>query len=466
MGYTRNEDCCVEGSNPKQHPFKNRTRFKRGSNYRFFEIENPLPEQIKDTKELNKFFKQFPFVPFAGYNKSTAHTLLKKFIDYKTLSVTNGACIESIKTYSFGGKIEVVKSFYDEFDLGEDIEEVSRELKISFLDFLGTIDLQGGSWNSIACDLVESFLSTGNAYLEIVRTETGGVRYDTLKVHDSSDCLYVATEENEQKMIGISCDWTDQYLRENKPRIVPLYPTFFSYEEDDSIRSIIHMKNGNYKWYGRPTVYSALSDMYNEHQSRTYISKQLKKNFMPQLIMEIEEEQSQKGLFNDEKDKEAGFRNTADRMEQNYTNEGDDPTTLMILTRPYGSKQAAFHDINPNTNERYFKTMLAEFRRNIVMAHDWSEALLLKDKSSGFNSDMFMDILKIESATKILQMQNLASTVINRAIRNIALDRGLTSFQSIGLKFKSPIQKVIEQKNEAIEKEEDGNIKSGTNNKI
>ena len=74
---------------------------------------------------------------------------------------------------------------------------------------------------------------------------------------------------------------------------------------------------------------------------------------------------------------------------------------------------------------------------------------------------MFMDIFKIESATKILQMQNIAGSILNKAIFSIASSRGLDQFKEYSLKFKSPIQNLIEQVKEA---EEDVNINSSTGN--
>ena len=311
---------------------------------------------------------------------------------------------------------------------------------------MDTIDLNGETWHSLACNIVESRLTTGNDYLEIIESIIAGERLDRLVLHQATDCLYAISEDNEVNRIAISCNWSENYLRRYPPKSIPVFPFYAEFESDGTNRTIIHEKDGNYKWYGRPKVLSALADMYNEHQSRVYISKQLKKGFIPQLILEVEAEENTKfSPLNNHQDAQDGFQNTAHRLEQNYTNEGDDPTTVLFMERPYGAKAFTAKEISGNSNENYFDKILSISRCNIVMAHDWSEALLRKDKTSGFNSQMFMDVFKIESATKILEVQEMVGSILNKAIKAIAKRRGLTQFENLSIKFKSPIQKLVEQ---------------------
>ena len=267
-------------------------------------------------------------------------------------------------------------------------------------------------------------------------------------------------------MIAISNEWTDDYLRKYPPRLIPVFDgTEESYKEfkDGTRRTMIHQKNGFYYWYGRPASHSAIIDQYNENKVRTYTAKQASKAYLGNLIIETEEADYKSRLIDNSRDQKAGFKNTADRFQQNYSNAGQDPQTLMLLSRPAGAKPMSVTQVRPVTDANYLKEVLAETRCNICMAFDWSEALLRKEKSSGFNSDMYQNLFEIQSATKVLRVQTKREKLINTAIQEIVKYQGVTQFENINLKFKSPIQKLVEQKKEGEELGANNNISDDNN---
>lgn len=447
------KDCCKEdGQVYDGNPIADRNRRSRSlkKRSRYFGVDNPLPKQIKDSKDVQKFFRQFPFVPYAGWDRVTAHSLLQKFIDYKDISVTTGAVIEKIKTYSFGAKIEFVKSFFDEFDLGEEAtEEISKETKLLFAQFISSNIVIESSYNELAENITECLQLTGSAYIEVIHTETAGQKLTRLKLHDVSECLYLATNEGEQKIIGISKRWSAGYLKRYPPVLIPVFDgTESSYKEfkDGTRRTMIHKKNGFYPWYGRPASHSCIIDQYNEVQIRTFTSKQASTAFLGNTIIEVEESDKNNTFINNARDKEAGFDSTADRFEHNFTNKGDNPSPLIITSRDYGAGGMTVHSIPPMTDAKYLKSIMEVSKENICMAFDWSQALLKEDSISGFNSSMHKDLLEVKSATKILKVQNDASDPINMAIKEAVKFQEENELLGIALKFKSPIQKIIEQK--------------------
>jgi hypothetical protein len=97
------------------------------------------------------------------------------------------------------------------------------------------------------------------------------------------------------------------------------------------------------------------------------------------------------------------------------------------------------------------------------MAFDWSEALLRKEKTSGFNSDMYRSLVEIQSATKVLRVQNRRSSFIGNIIGEVGRWNERSEFENYGMKFKSTIQNIIEQKVES-EKLETTQKKQNDNN--
>lgn len=443
---TSEKDCCEPTDITKFNPLLHRPRHEVNRTFKLHEIENPIPNEIKDTDEIKKLFIDWPFIPFAGYEKVTAHCLLQKMIDFKNLSVTHGACIESKKSFAFGGRIDIVRNYSPIFDLGEE-EEVSIDLKREYIEAVNKINLNGETWASIRCKFSESFDTTGNEWLEIVLTETIGVKGAGIFHHQATDCLYVATEPNEDRKVAVSCRWDDNYLRENPPRYLPLFPNFNKYP-DGTIRSMVHVKNGDFKWYGRPQSYSSFIDQYNEYQNRIYLAKQSKKGFIGQVLLEYEEMEA-KGLQRvDQNAKEAGFKNTADRFNKNFTNDGKDPSTAIVTSRPFGAKPMLVHQFQPNTNEKYFTEIGSLTRTNIIMSHDWSEMLLRSDGASGFSENIVDKIFDTKSATTILTRQTLVDSTINTILDTIMEWFGIDKFKGLAQVSKSPIQKMLEQKAE------------------
>ena len=462
------KDCCTVGDG-KGNNFNPKT-FRYGSTttkneQKYFEIVNPLPDQIRDDEEIQLFFRQYPLVPYAGFDRETAHSLLKKFIDFKTASVTTGAILRSINSYSFGGKINFVKNFLPEFDLGEESEEIGRAEKIAFGQFINTIDRGGMSWNELAENMTISDESTGNVFVELVHTETLGVKLSRIILHDPLDCLYLATKEGQRKYIVISKKWNSAYLQKYPPRMIPVFDgTPESYREfsDGTRRTMFHQKNGFYRWYGRPPAESAIIDQFNEHSIRTYLSKQAHKGWIGTTILETERANPTQKVLDNDRDRKAGFKNTADRFERNYSNRGQDPSSFMILSRPNGTKPMAVNRIAPMTDAKFVRESLTECRANISMAFDWSEALLRKEKSSGFNSDIFKTLIEIQSATKILKVQNRRSYLLNMILKEVSIFNNKPQFLDYGFKFKSTIQNLIEQK--AEEAKEENKIKNQDDN--
>ena len=90
------------------------------------------------------------------------------------LSPTLGACIKSIKTYAFGGKLIIVKNTDPDFDLGEDEVEPSDEEKRNFYEFLKQIDLGDESWMSLIRKIYDNYKPSGNYYLEVQLSESLG----------------------------------------------------------------------------------------------------------------------------------------------------------------------------------------------------------------------------------------------------------------------------------------------------
>ena len=132
------------------------------------------------------------------------------------------------------------------------------------------------------------------------------------------------------RMAAISPIWTDEYLRKNPPRMIPLYPNFTV--ENGAKKTLFHLKNGDNNWYGRPDSQSADLYKYREVQDAIYIVKQAANNFTGQIVLEVEDD-GQDPAINENQAWESGFDSFADRMTENFTQRGKENPRIDTLKK-------------------------------------------------------------------------------------------------------------------------------------
>lgn len=443
---TNGTDCCQEdGHNPKvSMARRNRKKF------RFSSPDSPIPVEIQDAGELKRFFKSYSevFVPYRGTDEFTSHSLQSFLISLCDLSPTQGAVIRSKKSFAFGGKIDIVKRLDPVFNL-ENNSEASSPEKSEFYEFVKLINLFGPgnlkiNFREFAQWRLQDLESNGNFYFEIIEAETLGQKMFTVVIHPPNHCLYLATEKGEQRYIAISPIWTLDYLNRKRPDVLPVYPTFTT-AKNGVRRSIVHNRTGGI-WYGLPGSISSMLSQYQEFQDRDYKSKQTKGKFMGDALIEVEGDNPEHFRNNDED----GEDDTITRIEENYTNKGDDPQSVVMMTRPYGSKQAYVYQFTPNTNESWFKENGALTENDILKSHSWPKRFLGQDAATGISTNIFLDQFEIHSVTTIREMQESAGDVVNNTVLAEAMEfferEDLSEF---GLEYSSPFKFMLQERKDA-----------------
>ena len=258
--------------------------------------------------------------------------------------------------------------------------------------------------------------------------------------HAPANVKYIATEKGEQRFVAISPVWSFDYLSKNPPAVVPLFPAFLQME-DGTTRSIIHHKNGKNDWYGRPPAWPSWQYMYREFQDASYLIKVTHSNFSGQIILEVEDDNPDRA---DEEARKEGYLGEADRMQKNFSNEADEPQTIMYMVRPSGSRPAFVKQIEPNTSHEYYQTNGEVSAGKIREAHSWPRKLMDSTEASGLSTNTFIDVLR-STLPIITDVQESAIGIINKAVRAIVQMSGQAEFENMGLRFKSPYQEILDQ---------------------
>jgi hypothetical protein len=242
-------------------------------------------------------------------------------------------------------------------------------------------------------------------------------------------------------MAAVSAMWSEEFLRKNPPLIVPLYPNFS--EKDGVLYSLFHLKNGDYKWYGRPDSQGADIYKFREVQDALFQARESANGFTGKLIIEMEDDQ-QAPVLDEQGAADDNFNSFAERIIENFTNRGDDPMSVFLTTRPYGSKPMFVYQVKPNTSESWFKEMGQIAKAHIIAAHGLTLRFMGEDVSNGFSADAYIAdyVMNVEPVISDLRKNVLGFT--NKIINAVWQLIGRQDLTQYALTFASPIESQVE----------------------
>jgi hypothetical protein len=432
-------------------------RRRRYSALRFDSPVNPVPGEIRDAKEYRRLFGGFQrvFVPYAGNERYTSHALLNFLYTLAEVSPTQSGVIGKKARYAFGGKVKVVRRQDKDFDIGE-VLPVDPATQTDFIrEFLPLIEIHDQSLQRISVRDLARFQfaddeKCGNFYFEIVKTTVGSAKNFKVYTHDPRHCAYLPTDDNEPRYIAITPIWTIDYLLRNPPAIVSAYPNW-QVDSDGTERTIVHIKNGNYVWYGRPGSIASILDQYLEFQNADYKCKHTSTSFMGQALIEIEAAPGMPSLNNDTAAQESGFGDATQEFADNFTNVGDNPQRVLLMERPVGAKEAFVHEFDINTHEGWFTQTGTDAEANILKSHDGFPKLLFTGEGgTGFSTQEFLQQFEVYDATTNKDIQTEFAAAINDIIFKEAVGFfELPQYADLGIQFTSPFADLLKKREDA-----------------
>lgn len=435
--------CCDDNTPTVVNPKEELRGRRRGRKHAaLFDIKNPIPEEIRDADELGKMFEKYRLVPYAGSDKHTGQSLLYWYLMLAKLSPTHGAAIEKLSKYTVGGRGIFVRSENPDYDIGEEMQPLTRAEKEAYEAAITQfIDFQGGV-RDFHRRLVWSYKAHGNAWVEMSVATRNGQRRVHLRTVRQANAMYMRTEPDEMQIVAISPIWTEAYLRKNPPRMLPLYPNF---TVDDGVqKTLFHLKNGDNNWYGRPDSASADLYKYREVQDALYIVTQAANNFTGQLIIEAEDDGGD-SLVDETGAVNSGFDSFADRMMENFTNQGENPISIVVTSRPMGARPMFVFQVQPNTNQAWYKETGAMSENFILGAHGCTLRFMGKDAANGFSQDAFVSDYVMNMEPTINDLRTTIMVFSNRILSVAWEALAMPELNLISLSFQSPIQRQIDE---------------------
>ena len=445
MSLNNSNGCCDESPTQVKPPFDELRGRRKTKGLRLFELENPIPAELTDVSDIQKMFDEWRLVPFATKDKKTGHALLYWYLMLAQLSPMNAACIEKVKKYVVGSKAIVQRSENPEYETGAETRPVTTVEAARYIDTLSELVTFEGGVRKFHQNLQWSYEATGNAWVEASWSEVNGQIRFNLKYRKTTEVLYQATKPGEMKIAAVSPVWRYDYLKKNPPAYIPLAPNVFQ-DENGVSRMMFHLKAGQNAWYGRPESEGADLYKYREVQDSVYVIRQSAGNFVGQLIIEVKDDDpTNNPAINDKEAKEAGFDSFVSRMEENYTNKGEDPSSVIITARPVGGRPMFVFQIKPNTNENWYKVTGEMSEQRILRAYGLTLRFMGFDVSTGFSSDTYIADYVMNVEPVLNEKRGTLMAFTNEILTMIWQIAGREDLNEFSLNFKSPIASQIEQ---------------------
>lgn len=444
-------DCCPETT--QQNP-KARLRSRSSSTgLHLYNLQNPIPSEIEDTDDLKSMFKKWRFIPYAGTTKESGQSLLIWYLMLEKLSPTHNACISKKVKYAVGSKVRFTRAQDPEFEItDEETNPLSVNEQISYRDLLNEFFEFENGIGDFHRNIARNFEITGNALVEMSFAETLGVIRVNLKVHRPTHWLFLETEPDEPKIVAISPIWTDSYLNKHEPRYVPLsVPGNVQWVKENGVfHTVFQLKNGDNTWYGRPESQGSDVYKYREVQDEIYLVKEAGANFTGRVIIEVEDtDPEHEAAIDDTGAENQQFENFADRFRQNFTHQGENPQSVLVTSRPYGSRPMLVFQVKPNTNENWYKVTGEIAENKILRSHGLTRGFLGFEVQHGFATDVFISDYVMNNAKTIEDLRDRVTKFTNAIITEGLKIINREQFNQFSITFATPIQGAIDEYKEA-----------------
>ena len=421
--------------NPPGHRKRKSFKFDFGS------AEDPMSELITDPKEYLQTFARFPFLPYAGTSEYSNHRLLAFLDSARYLSPSLGACIESIKTHLFGLGLDVEVKTENDFDIEEEEEVLSVEDKREYLVFLKTIKLIGlDGYLEMEENKLDEYLNNGNYWMVVTHCESMGEYSSSIEIKKTQECCYMPTKKGGLDFIGISPCWEYNYLLNNTPEIIPKYPFYSENKRTKTYKTIIHVKHGNFRIYGRPPMAPAWINCFREHQDEKYLLHSAAKRFTGEVFIELEDgDPENDAALDDDASIGRGYTSAMDEFEDHFSAQAEgNMQAAFVTSRPSGAGKAFIYQFKPVTNEKFFDSNNKRNRQKIIEVMQWSERLLGNAKSEGFSKDSaYISEVKIKDISTLAFYRKKLMSGTFLALSECAKWQGNKKMQRLTPKFKT-----------------------------
>jgi hypothetical protein len=360
---------------------------------------------------------------------------LKLFNRLSSLSPTQGACINSIRKFALGGGLTVNRKQEPGFS-NDDISTITESESSRYIQFLKGFT-SGPELLNIAENLYYNAQENGNMWLQVIMTQTAGVRSFSVKALDQLNVRYAYAPVGADRYAYVSPEWTTTYTAKNPPVLIPVYPLIGELETG-VFSTLIHSANltTDRKWYGVPESVQSIYFQWLEVMRGDYAQKEYGNGFTGKHFIEVEGD-----VHNSD------ISELASNFQRAFSRSGS-AKNLVLRQRSVNQAPARVYSFRKNSDESYQKFTAEDAEKQIIKSHDWAGALIGVAEPGKLGESSYIETLykwKFQTVVKPWQMKIM--NVINQALTIAAQWLQNSEAENYELGLSNPMLTLLEQEN-------------------
>lgn len=389
-----------------------------------FNLINPIPEVLKDPKELNRLLRKYEIVPYYGQGEDTSHTMLDTLRDLCELSTSHVACKNDIGAWAFASGFNIVKKQIPGLYIPMAIPASEQE-SFKFIQSFAKYGINPVQLIELTMRMFNSMRDSGNAYLLIRVAKVNSTIQVFFDVLDYEDTAYLVPKSKNSDLTLINTPiWKEDYWVKNPPKIytasTPGKP--FNFKEKSSVfETVLHIKNPTNYFYGRPRILSVLNAMFSEFSALDLMAKVTGTEFVTKTILAFEEINPSRKFASGES-ADTIFNKRITRLRQITTNEGGSSAkSLAAIEYPHGGQPPTEIKLDVNRDTDYAQYQSDTASSVIYENHAWSKELTGRiNTKSGIGGNILGDLFKLKNRSTIIPLQKQMEYVWNEVFNNLA----------------------------------------------
>lgn len=371
-----------------------------------------LPEEEKERSSDYKKIKVLPW--YSGYND-----FAKILVRMSEHANTHRRCVYTKADAAVSGGFDIVKGRANssiKTKSATQKQSVSEEVILATIDFVDNVNNDGDSLVEIARKCIINYESTGIAFCELIKGEDSSKKFYKIYNQDSQRCLYAAPESDggTPTHVYISECWTDNYIRKNEPRKLPIFPEWE--DVNGAQRCVIIMKNFSIgrDYYPLPTFIAAFLAGRSEYESDRHNLDGFYKDFRPDIFLQFF---APDGMTDEEKQK------FSEDVMNTYTNRNrEDPQNVFVQVVESEAMKANVQTFNKDGKEGEFIKLKDDSRQSVFTAHGWHPVLAGVPVTSGMgDSKQLENLFKLYHHITTVPLQKaLLDQIVNPIYKDAA----------------------------------------------
>lgn len=179
--------------------------------------ESPIAKEVVDPIGIAKTMRLLPIIPYAGSGNVSSHGWLDFFKSIAQMSPTFSACISKKTGYAFGTPTVVLPNG----------EYSNRQYLLENISRFGFTGDGGDTIGAFCRDLNKQLETAGFCVVRIAVSTVSGQSFCKMSAIPLGMGLKIKDPNSRFDGIAVSNSFDYQYLKKNKPEILPIFPRVF-----------------------------------------------------------------------------------------------------------------------------------------------------------------------------------------------------------------------------------------------